>query len=366
MDVFLPMAQGRLTNPYSYVSNNPLTSIDPLGLYQIDVHYYMTYFLAITAGVDKDKARLIALATQYIDENRATSPTPDGVAASSMTINQAALDRYHFVEYGYDTPRTLAQSLYKFTFSRDSDDYIANRIKDPASPQLARLLAASNFAKTDRNATCNSSAQLFGEYLHAFEDTFAHRDQDNEPYSAETAGYGTGHLFGGENPDYTYNHFSGFPGLGGWNNNEARTLEMEIEVFNKLGSLATTRGASKGFKKIENILKQFNSFHASDKDIDNGKFAAKIAILNNGLKALGYREIDMSYGSLTEGFDVNTAASNRNNALERLNPQDYVGTILPKGMAALPTKKSKYLFNSLQKCAIEIQLSSRVSRAPPC
>jgi hypothetical protein len=50
--------------------------------------------------------------------------------------------------------------------------------------------------------------QLFGEYLHTFEDTFAHRDQENNPYDATLLSLGVGHGAGGENPDYTYNHFS--------------------------------------------------------------------------------------------------------------------------------------------------------------
>lgn len=61
-------------NPYAYVSNNPLTSIDPLGLYQSDIHYYLTYFLAIVAGVNAHDARMIALADQYVDSNPLTRP----------------------------------------------------------------------------------------------------------------------------------------------------------------------------------------------------------------------------------------------------------------------------------------------------
>ncbi|MES2161636.1 MAG: RHS repeat-associated core domain-containing protein [Pseudomonadota bacterium] len=53
-----PMGLSAGTNPFAYGSNNPLTNVDPLGLYQIDVHYYMTFFLAITAGVDKCQQRL--------------------------------------------------------------------------------------------------------------------------------------------------------------------------------------------------------------------------------------------------------------------------------------------------------------------
>ena len=49
--------------------------------------------------------------------------------------------------------------------------------------------------------------QFFGEYLHAFEDTFAHRDQDNDPFGVNA---GAGHGTHGSHPDYTYNHYGKF------------------------------------------------------------------------------------------------------------------------------------------------------------
>ena len=330
-----PMGQSGV-NPYGYVSANPLTNIDPLGLYQIDVHYYMTFFLAITAGVDKETARQIALATQYIDDNPVTEPMlPDGLHPSSLLVNQAALERYHFVEDGYDTPRTTAESVYRFAFGGDMQSYIERRITNPGSPQLARLLAASNFAKTDPNATCRSSAQLFGEYLHAFEDTFAHRDRFNAPYSALTLGLGTGHLTGGENPDYTYNHFStDVFGFGPWNTNEARTLEMEKEVFAKLKAYSNPANHQEAsVATIAYTLKTFNAMHA---DFSSDNLKPKIAILNDALKYLGYKGIDMTYEEGVDAYKDGVAKKNREDALNRLNPADYVGTILPRGTAQLP------------------------------
>ncbi|CAB1215064.1 RHS repeat-associated core domain-containing protein [Acinetobacter bouvetii] len=73
-----PMGTVDGLNPYLYVANNPLNKVDPYGLYQTDMHYYMTYFLAITAGIDSDNARRIALATQFVDENEYTAPMVSG------------------------------------------------------------------------------------------------------------------------------------------------------------------------------------------------------------------------------------------------------------------------------------------------
>ncbi|MFZ0061414.1 MAG: RHS repeat-associated core domain-containing protein, partial [Pyrinomonadaceae bacterium] len=62
-------------NQFSYVSNNPQNAKDPTGLYEIDVHYYLTYFLAKKTGCFNDnQARLIADATQTTDENADTRP----------------------------------------------------------------------------------------------------------------------------------------------------------------------------------------------------------------------------------------------------------------------------------------------------
>jgi len=323
-----PMGFGGGTNPYAYVSNSPLTNGDPLGLYQIDVHYYMTFFLAITASVDQSTARRIALATQYIDENPVTEPMIGPGRIDSGLVNMRALERYHFVQSGFDDLQRSSES---------DAAYAIRRIMNPNSPQLNRLLEASNFAKTDKNATCESSAQLFGEYLHAFEDSFAHRDKENDPYSATTLGAGTGHFIGGENPDYTYNHFSyGLLGFGFWDNNEARTLEMEKEVFEKLKTFANpTNHQETTIATIKFTLDSFNRFPAHD---SSKNFGEKIAILNKGLQDLHYHGIDMTINGSSK-FEKDEASSNRANSLNRLKPSDYIGTILPQGAEPLPDTK---------------------------
>src|SRR5439155_15601091 len=62
-------------NQFAYVGNNPQNWTDPSGLHEIDVHYYLTYYLATKTGCFTDaEARLIADADQATDENPETLP----------------------------------------------------------------------------------------------------------------------------------------------------------------------------------------------------------------------------------------------------------------------------------------------------
>lgn len=62
-------------NLYGYVSQDPINSTDPFGLYELDTHFYLTWFLAIKSGCFSDEAaRQIAEANQRTDENKDTAP----------------------------------------------------------------------------------------------------------------------------------------------------------------------------------------------------------------------------------------------------------------------------------------------------
>lgn len=185
-------------DPYLYAGGDPVNRVDPMGLYEEDVHYYLVYFLARAAGLSKDQAYSLGLASQYVDDNPLTTPV----------VN--------------DWPNTKALPLYHFTRT-SADDTTSDpvtRINNPTSDQLKNL---SNPAYDTRLASCTRT-QFFGEYLHAFADTFSHRDESNSPfYLTSTLGHG---LYN-HDPDQTYN-------IREFQSNEMRTLRMAQEMFGKI------------------------------------------------------------------------------------------------------------------------------------
>ena len=64
-------------NSFAYVGNNPQNRVDPSGLFDIDVHYYLTYYLALKTGCFSDsEARKIAEGAQHSDEGKDRKPGP--------------------------------------------------------------------------------------------------------------------------------------------------------------------------------------------------------------------------------------------------------------------------------------------------
>ncbi|HPU51348.1 MAG TPA: RHS repeat-associated core domain-containing protein, partial [Burkholderiaceae bacterium] len=85
------------SNERAYAGGDPINRIDPFGLYEVDVHFYLTYFLARAAGVSPQRAYTVATAAQYVDDNPQTRPETAG--------NTRARELYHFVMDGFDPSR---------------------------------------------------------------------------------------------------------------------------------------------------------------------------------------------------------------------------------------------------------------------
>ena len=261
---------------YLYVSGDPVNRVDSMGLYAEDVHYYMTYFLALLAGIDAKQARVIAMAAQTIDN---VNPYTDAFPSLAAGGNLDARERYHFTQDGFDPEPGAGDILY--TTEYDPNTGMEYQVASYSSEyQLRRLSAWNNtqiqtlhgyaVSAGDQYGAC-MKGQFYGEYLHALEDVFGHRKANNDPYGATQ-----GHWYDGTNPDMTYND-------GAWQNNEQRTLEMERVVFERLqsdfGREATDKdGFPIQFSDIEGFLRD-----EWNKETSNAK---KMTMLDSKLSEL--------------------------------------------------------------------------------
>ncbi len=326
-----PIGQAGGLNLYAYAAADPINRIDPVGLYEIDVHYYLTYFLARMAGLPPRLALTIALAAQYVDDNWLTEPihSVGGVPLPNLT----ALPLYHFTQKPAD--------------DRTTDP--ATRFKDPWNPQLDRLLRPFRYTWL---SPCQR-AQFLGEFLHAFEDTFSHRDADRDDQSKNNVPYGSklGHAGDNHDPDQTYDvrEFE-------WN--EERTLQMAREVFERLRALYGLQAYDRNgfpieFEDIEPTIRAFMLVGKEEAaDAPRWQDSEAGALINGenadpeAYRARKARELRGKREVLDEAlarygmepipeYDEAEAAANRRRYLgglaEESDESDYEGILLPEG-----------------------------------
>ncbi|MCC6329082.1 MAG: RHS repeat protein [Acidobacteria bacterium] len=143
-----PISLGGGINPFAYVGNNSMNRTDPSGLYEIDVHYYLTYYLAMKTGCfSRPQAVAIANGNQLTDEN------PNSLPGLGRGFENST---YHGLNGGA-RPGAGAPDLW------------------PRSTNFPQL----------------------GQYLHYYQDTFSH-----EGYTNSTFGHALpGHYFDKTNSD---------------------------------------------------------------------------------------------------------------------------------------------------------------------
>lgn len=308
---------------YAYAAHDPIRLTDPSGLYETDIHFYMMYFLARVSGLSEATSLTIAQASQFVDDNPATEPLPN--ASIVAPLQPQRLASYHITQDGRDPPRRPGESEI---------DYAMRRILDPDNPQLTLLLAYANRnLRTAANPSGNSPcvrAQLFGEYLHVFADTFAHRNNRNEPIPLYG---GLGHALYGSSPDFTFNHVALHqflpapypPTPTAYQMNEYRTLQMERAVMNEIVRNFGTEavgpdGLPIRFEDVAPVLQRFNALQETGECGSPDCWPGKIALLEDALRSLGL-------GPLPR-YSADAARDARIRNLQGLNQSQYPGAIL--------------------------------------
>jgi RHS repeat-associated protein len=143
-----PIALSGGMNQFAYVHNNPQNRTDPSGLFDVDVHYYLTYYLALKTGCFSDsEARLIAEGDQRSDKDADKKPG-----------------------LGLKTKRRAG----KIVVVPNLDQQARNRDFHSfgTAEQNARR-AAELFAQATGP---NGGFWQFGTYLHFLQDSFSHRE----------------------------------------------------------------------------------------------------------------------------------------------------------------------------------------------
>ncbi|MFZ6688625.1 DUF6765 family protein [Undibacterium sp. SXout11W] len=313
-----------------------MNKIDPSGLYQEDMHYYMVFFLALASGMDYTTAKITALASQYVDNNPITRPVDDETMAKlleSPLKNQQQLKWYHFT-LSDDNGHTIK----KFD---NSDVGIVN---SNLSPQLKNL---SNAVSIGNPSQPCAKYQFLGEFLHSYADTFSHRDGMNRPIDALTMGLGVGHGLSGEQPDYTYNGDPNYTGTDPiviakvWNVREERSFAAERAILGKLKDFSTSSAVSPD--EIDVILKTFNAIREHGEDspykkkllqetLNNWIGEKKLNLTNaDGTRVEKIELVATDTSIAKDAYILKDAKKNRDQFLGDLKGQEdkYPGVCLP-------------------------------------
>jgi len=74
-----PSEEGGGADVYGFVGNSPVNLVDLLGKYQLDIHFYATYVMAMQNGMSDQAAYETAYYAQYPDQNSTFDAIPAGI-----------------------------------------------------------------------------------------------------------------------------------------------------------------------------------------------------------------------------------------------------------------------------------------------
>jgi hypothetical protein len=295
-----------------------------------DTHYNKTAVLGILGGLPDEWALKIGSHAQYRDDDPKMRPLDDTNIVTmiwSGFTNADALLGHHFILSSPDTGKVPAEDkILKYGPDGKVD------LSPPEGPgtALGKMWQRVIDAIGDESKSADEVADLIGDYIHAFQDTFTHRDENNIPIDAirkiGSFRLGLGHFWYGSHPDYTYNHVEKLLGLipiRNWKVNEERNLQMDKMVYERLHTIGAMLKEKRGVEigqaqpwgevarnaedvnskpvNVQELMKQFNSINEHEKTSiagqrNPGDFKGKLTLLNQVLEAWGYGTVDKATG----------------------------------------------------------------------
>ena len=173
---------------YIYVGARPTVKIDPLGLYEEDVHRGLTEFLASVAGFSLEDARDLGQFAQGIDEDPSTAPIANGVEieARKQLIARTGMDIGDVsAQLGVEIDRPMSelqQVLTEWHFPKEPGEKTTRRASKAASARVDEGInlaeAATIVGGQHMSAVHKDALRRFGRGLHPLEDSFAHEGGD--------------------------------------------------------------------------------------------------------------------------------------------------------------------------------------------
>ena len=119
--------RGDASNLYRYVGNSPTNAVDPFGLYEMDFHFYVIYYLLRTRGWSDTEAGIVANFSQYVDDSNFTDPVKNfsdtesnaafhfpGAHNGSGVSKNAFVPQFivrRYFEFNEDTPGDLSNEI---------------------------------------------------------------------------------------------------------------------------------------------------------------------------------------------------------------------------------------------------------------
>jgi RHS repeat-associated protein len=147
-------------NLYGFVYNNPKGFVDSLGLYEIDVHFYLTYWLA-----SKIPCFTGAEATQIANADQGTDENPNTRPGLGLTAKQREQNRKYHALHPLGDGQNYLGELWGDATERPIG---GQRSYSPSDPPM----------QMRRNCDLNA----LGVYLHHLQDTFSHRGFESDVY----------------------------------------------------------------------------------------------------------------------------------------------------------------------------------------